>query len=273
MTENNNPYAAPESDVTPPMATPHSGNFELLAEPRKVSMGAGAGWIKEAWQAFKPNWSTWVLLMVLFVVAAIVFTWLLMALGGASMFVLLGEGASSEAINGAALGGLAFAFIAIIILTLITPVIYAGMIKMAKDSDDGKDIKLSDVFHGFSSKFKPLLALGAISLAVSVVIEIITALLGQEGLGVAVNFILSIVSGLYFYYATHLIAVSDVPVIESLKRSFSGALKNIPALFVYIVLSVVLVILGAIPVGLGMLVVLPVLTIAHYISYKQIYLS
>jgi uncharacterized membrane protein len=73
------------------------------------------------------------------------------------------------------------------------------------------------------------------------------------------------------FFAPSLVALDRVPVLKALGLSFSGCLKNILPFLIYGLIALVLVMLGSLPLMLGLLVVLPVLTIAIYTSYRDIY--
>ena len=62
-------------------------------------------------------------------------------------------------------------------------------------------------------------------------------------------------------------------VIESMKQSFSGCLKNIVPFLVYGVVFLVLGVLASLPIFLGWLVLGPMLSASVYTSYKDIYLK
>ena len=74
------------------------------------------------------------------------------------------------------------------------------------------------------------------------------------------------------WFAPALVILNDMGAVEAMKRSFSGCIKNILPFLLYGVIAMVLVILGMIPLFLGLLVVIPVLTAAIYTSYKDIFL-
>jgi len=263
MTENNNPYAAPEADVTLPQQE-SVADMALLPEARKVSLGAGIDWIKQAWAIMRKNLGTWILMIIVYIIIQVAF----------GLVPFLGDLASS----------------------LLAPVFTAGLLMAARTSDFGGDIQFSSMFDGFKSRFKSLLALGGLTLAAFFLIAIvfggaiaISAAMGGgfesseqmfESLFTPINIILMILGviatfaiGLMFAYATHLVALNEVPVFQSLKKSFDGAWKNILPLIIYFLIMIVLVIISMIPLGLGLLISIPVIFIASYVSYKQIFLA
>jgi uncharacterized membrane protein len=265
MTENNNPYAAPDSDVTPPTTNPDTDSLALLPEVRKVSAGSPLDWIKEGWALMRPNIGIWILLTLVYFVIQVAFGFIPIA----------GDIASS----------------------LLGPVFIGGILMAAKHVDLGGSMRFDFLFEGFKKKFMPLLGLGGLTLAIFILFGIlvggaIAVSMGASGafdpdavpssdmIFTPVNIVLMIIAfivilllGLMFAFSTHLVALNDVKVFDALKMSFKGAWKNILALIVYGLLAVVMTIIGAIPLGLGLLVVVPVLMIASYVSYKRIFLA
>ena len=72
------------------------------------------------------------------------------------------------------------------------------------------------------------------------------------------------------YYAA-LVAIGDLNALDAMKLSFKGCLVNLLPLLIYVLAAIVLMVIGAIPLFLGLLVVLPMLTASNYAAYKDIY--
>jgi len=68
-----------------------------------------------------------------------------------------------------------------------------------------------------------------------------------------------------------LAAFHGVPGFAAMKQSFFACLKNIGPFMVYGVISMVLLVLAAIPFGLGLLVMIPTMIASLYISYKDVF--
>lgn len=265
MLDKNNPYAAPQADVTPPRSSMTPDNLDLLPEARSLSIGAGVSWIKEAWALMKPNLGIWVLMLLVYMIFQVVMSIIPVA------------------------GG--------IVAQLLAPVIMAGLLMAAKHADLGGTVRFDFLFEGFKTKFAPLLGLGALMLGVYIVIGILvgggmavsmsTASFDPETgtmdagamfspimlILMLVGLVIAVLISLAFAYATHLVALNDVPVFESVKRSFKGAAKNILPLIVYILMAFVIFIVSAIPLLLGLLITIPLFFVTSYVSYKQIFLN
>ena len=61
--------------------------------------------------------------------------------------------------------------------------------------------------------------------------------------------------------------------LEAMKASFSGCARNIWPFLLYGVVFLLLFIVALIPVGLGLLVVSPMIWTSIYTGYRDIYLS
>ena len=74
-----------------------------------------------------------------------------------------------------------------------------------------------------------------------------------------------------FLFAPALVALGGQSIVNSLKMSFSGCLKNIVPFLIYGIVAFVLAIIATIPFGLGWLVLGPILTASIYAAYRDIY--
>lgn len=83
--------------------------------------------------------------------------------------------------------------------------------------------------------------------------------------------LLGIPLAMAMYFAPALVALERVPVMRSFALSFMGCLRNILPFLVYGLVALVLFVLGALPFLLGLLVVMPLLTIAIYTAYEDIF--
>ncbi len=259
-----NPYAPPHADLTPP---PLDSEEDLLQTPRSVSAGRGWDWIVEAWELFKQAPGTWIGVLLVFYLIIIVL----------SLVPLL--------------GGLA--------TTILGPMLGAGLIMGAHAQYQGEDFTLSHLFAGVSRKPGPLALVGLVYLILAVVIAMVmgimvAATLGGSGLmmsqqgmnpsdldpmvmasvfalPILFGLLLGIPLGMAMFFAPALVALDDVPIMRAFKLSFMGCLKNILPFLVYSVVAVIMVVVGALPFLLGWLVVMPILTIAIYCAYRDIY--
>lgn len=259
-----NPYAPPRADLTPPRAEPEE---DALQAPQARPVGHGWLWITEAWQLFKAQPGAWIGAVVLFYI----------------ILILLGIVP--------VVGGLA--------VTILTPMLSAGLVIGAhRQSREGR-FEISHLFAGVSQSPGPLALVGLVYLLLAFGIVIVAGLLFAAvfaAMGSTVNLstmdpndigivfanpmillpvlvamLLGIPLAMAMFFAPSLVALDQVPVLKAFGLSFSGCLKNILPFLIYGLVAMVLVILGSLPLMLGLLVVLPVLTIAIYTAYRDIF--
>jgi uncharacterized membrane protein len=94
------------------------------------------------------------------------------------------------------------------------------------------------------------------------------------GLGL-VTMLICVIAGfvisMAFWFAPALVILGGQAPVDAIKGSFAGSLKNIVPFLLYAVIYFVAAIVASIPVGLGWLVLIPVLMVTIYVSYRDIY--
>lgn len=262
MNNNLDPYAAPQTQTTDDL---FDGE---LVPPRKVSGGRGAAWIREGYHLFRLAPGNWILMML-------VYWFLIMAL---SMLPLVS-----------------------MLVTVIQPVFIGGLFYATLRLDREGKLAVDDLFTGFRQQLGPLAIMGLITLAFSVVIfgGLALAMVGSFGLDLflgnideadmanmdwepmMLRFVLAMLIGLMLYiplvmatwFAPGLIMLHNLPVIEAMKMSFSGCLKNIWPFLVYGIVAMLWMILAMLPLFLGLFVFFPVMIASIYCGYRDIFLS
>ena len=68
-----------------------------------------------------------------------------------------------------------------------------------------------------------------------------------------------------------MIVLHDVDVIAALKFSFAGCVKNVIPYLLYGIIGLLFSIAASIPLGMGWLVLLPMIFISIYLSYQDIF--
>ncbi len=246
-----------------PTAASGAGANEGVVEPRAVEAGRGFSWWTEAWPLFTRSAGLWIVMALILIV----------------IFIVLGLIP--------VLGGLA--------ISLLAPVFAGGWMLGAQKLDSGGTLEVGDLFSGFRDKLSPLAVVGALLLVATLVIGLVAAVLGagamfgmmaggahQSGGGmmaamgvgmiaVLVALALSLVAAMAVWFAPALIVFRNVAPVEAMKASFAACLKNIVPFLVYGVLYVIAAIVASIPFGLGWIVLLPLLMLTVYVSYRDIY--
>ncbi|MFB1488789.1 MULTISPECIES: BPSS1780 family membrane protein [unclassified Thiocapsa] len=259
-----NPYAPPRADLTPPRT---DGEEDALQAPQPRPVGHGLLWITEAWQLFKSQPGAWIGAVVLFYIILIL----------VSIVPLIGS----------------------LAVTILTPMLSAGLVIGAHRQYREGRFAISHLFAGVSESPGPLALVGVVYLLLAIGIVIIAgalfaAVFASMGsrldlsmmdpndmamvftnpmilLPVLVAMLLGIPLAMAMFFAPSLVALDQVPVLKAFGLSFSGCLKNILPFLIYGLIAMVLVILGSLPLMLGLLVVMPVLTIAIYTAYRDIF--
>jgi uncharacterized membrane protein len=257
------PATTPSADTTTASAPP-----TLIEEGRRVDVGRGASWISEAWRLFKDAPGSWVACFLIFVVLIIVL----------AIIPLLGN------IAGA----------------LLSPFLIAGMMIGCRELERNEELEVGHLFVGFKQNSGPLLVLGLLELALSLVVMLVAALIifltvGMVFLGVLMGqspepgttlepgfwlgalVMIMIVVALFIpvtmavWFAPALVALDNVEPVKALKWSFFACLKNMGPFLIYGLVMFVLAIVASIPFFLGWLLLGPVIIASVYTSYRDIF--
>ena len=253
-----NPYAAPKAAVADETIAVDA-DFIPGGESRPA--GHGWSWIAGSWRLFKRQPALWIGMWLLFAVIMI----------GIGILPLLGA----------------------ILTGVLWPVFVAGFLIGCRALDEGGELEFSHLFAGFRERVGTLLGVGAITLVASLIIGMVVGLgvgvgaftaMGGDAEAVAalggttmllmvlITLALLLPVMMAAWFAPALVVFQQEGVIDSLKQSFTGCLKNIVPFLVYGVVFLVLGVLASLPIFLGWLVLGPMLSASVYTSYKDIYL-
>ncbi|MCB1933480.1 MAG: hypothetical protein KDI45_13565 [Candidatus Accumulibacter sp.] len=229
---------------------------------RRVDAGNAVNWLKQGWAIFIANPGAWIAMMVILLVIYV----------GLAIVPLIGPLAAH----------------------LLTPVLAAGMLiachKLARD----QPLEIGDLFAGFQQHTAALLTLGVLymigMLAIMLLIMLLAgggmagAMVLQSPLGAGIAFggillagllwaLLSVPVVMAVWFAPALVVFNAMQPVDALKASFNACLKNVLVFLVYGLIVMVLGFFAALPVGLGFLVLGPVLAGSVYASYRDIFLA
>jgi uncharacterized membrane protein len=233
-------------------------------EFRTVEAGRGAGWYADAWNIFKGQIGMWLLLVLIYLGLAIVL----------SLIPVIGQ----------------------LLFALISPALAGGIYLAAREAAAGRPLDVKMLFQPLTDERSrgPILTLGAISIAFSLVLTLIlvlvigssagtSALLGQDpatmlaqmmGAGLAgllTVLLLSLVFLMAMLYAAPLVLFAGVPPMQSLKRSLAACLGNWLPLSIFGLILIPLAILASLPMMLGWLFLVPIIMIGVYASFRDIF--
>jgi uncharacterized membrane protein len=253
-----NPYAAPKAAVVDASAGLH-GNF--IPSGRAVAAGRGWSWIAEGWDLFKRQPGIWVVIAVILLVIYVVLAFI----------PILGS-----------LAGI-----------VLAPVFTAGLMIGCRAEEEGRELEISHLFAGFRGRFGTLIGVGLIYLGITIAIALVVGIatggglwtllsggadpvaLGAAGLTVLLAFLvmLALMLPLFMaiWFASPLVVFHEQGAWEAMKNSFVGCLRNIMSFLVYSVILFAAAILASIPLGLGWLVLGPVIAASLYASYRDIF--
>ena len=241
--------------------SPMRGRFRA---PVGVPASHALAWVVMGWQYFKKAPSTWI---------AVTIIWI----GGTLLLSMVP--------------------LASLLINLIFPVLVAGMMMGCAAIERGEPFLVSHLFAGFKLPTSGrLIALGAVNIGITfgaiMIIamlfslfiggtsnisdpqELQAAILADEASGMLLLLLLLLVMLpviMAFWFAPLLIAIDSRLVTEALQLSLKGCLKNALPMLLYGVLFLPLFILSVLLMGLGFLVVIPMLYASLYASYKDIF--
>jgi hypothetical protein len=181
------------------------------------------------------------------------------------------------------------------IANFIQPAFFASFAIVAFRQIAGEPVLMSDLFSGFRRNLRALVTLGAILLMIEVAVlvlmwillgtpqlspdetpervsEYIESLKGKEWI-LILGILLSAVLKGFLWFAPPLIAFHDMQASQAMRWSVYAAISNIGAMLVYGVTLMMAMIVAAIPWGLGLLVVIPVMVISTFVGYREVFES
>lgn len=236
---------------------------QLLSSPRKCDAATGMSWIIKAFGLFKDQPLLWFGMSVSFLVIV----------GVASLLPLLNILIIPSA----------FMFI-------------AGVIKGAAAQAQGEELRFDHLFSAFKSHWQPLLIIGLLYLAGLFIcmIPLFIAMgsmmfsmmagsmdtygamhnisLGGIFLGYLLTMLLLVPLYMALWFAPALVVLHDIEPVTALKKSFEASKRNIVPFCVYGLVCVLLLpILILLTLGLSVFLVLPVMLLTYYTSYRDVW--
>ena len=239
-------------------------DLKLLVPSRSAPAGEGVTWIGAGWRLFTKAPLMWIVgILILFVISIVI---------NIVPFI----------------GGIAF--------QLLNAVFSAGFVVACRSLERGGEFELEHLFIGFKKNFVNLVIVGALLLAGMIVLVLVFA--GIAGFGAILAFMsgnqdealaalagsamLLLLGGLVmlafmvpllmaYWFAPALVIMHDMAPVAAMKESFVGCLRNVIPFLVYGIVMTLLAILAVIPLGLGMLVWVPLAIASSYAAYRAIF--
>lgn len=237
-----------------------------MMEMRKVDASQGWQWIVAGFALFRKNPPIWITLFVIYFLAVIV----------VSIIPVVGP----------------------LIMTLLAPAFTAGFMLACRDLEKGEELELGYLIAGFKQDAGQLITVGGLYLVGSITIlglmmmggggailgsaalgqmqgveanEVMIGAIGGALIALLIASVLLIPLLMAYWFAPALVVLRGLTATEAMKLSFFGCLRNWLPFLVYGVIAFILMMLAMIPFGLGMLVLVPVLSASIYIGYKDIF--
>lgn len=253
------------------LTAPPTGPAGPAPEPRTLPAGYGAAWWGEGWRVFAAAPGTWVALILILLV--LMFLMVLVPI----------------------IGGLA--------QSLLLPVFGGGVMLGCHALARGEPLRISHLFDGFGSgRFGALVIIGLVMLAASIVLgliclAVIFATIGIAGLtalasmtdptqinmstlmSLGFSFLLVVLIGLIgtsliamaYWFAPALVVLNGEEPIAAMRSSFRACLRNIVPFLIYGLIYIGLAIVATIPLGLGWLVLAPMIAGSCYAGWRTVF--
>ena len=187
-------------------------------------------------------------------------------------------------------------WLGILLVCVLVPFVAAGLLFFCQQIASDQAPGFADFLAGFRSdeNTRHLLGLGAFyALASWIVFRVVaffgwgrlagygampdpagfTAVLGGVLLAMLFLLVLSVPLLMALWFAPALVVLNKMPALEALKASFEACLKNAFPLGSFGLIVMVLAVFAALPVGLGVFVLFPVLIGANYASYRDVFVA
>lgn len=182
-----------------------------------------------------------------------------------------------------------------LLFSLLSPVLFAGLMLGCSALDQGEELELGHLFAGFQKNATALVTIGGVYLVGSIIIlgivlltsggsmlqviaqkgaadtNLMTGAMRSLALPLLIGLALHVPLLMLIWFAPILVAIDGMKPIDAMKRSLAACLTHWLAFLVYGAIMLVLSIIAAIPLALGLLVLLPVLFCSVYVSYRDIF--
>ncbi|WP_435627646.1 BPSS1780 family membrane protein [Candidatus Ferrigenium straubiae] len=233
-------------------------------EPQHLAAGRGWQWIKQGYVLFMKAPLLWIVLLMICFIAAV----------GLSAVPVVGEP----------------------LVSLLAPVVLAGLMVGCRALEHGEELELAHLFSGFRQHTSQLVTLGGVALVGQYLILGVMMMVGGaalvsilasgqpvenpeiikqaiSGASIAILFGITLFSVMLMamQFAPMLVYFNNATPAEAMKLSLRAFVVNIGAMLVYGMAILLLAILASIPMMLGWLVLMPIMFTSVYACYCDIF--
>ncbi len=207
---------------------------------KTLTANDGWQWVVSGWQTFLKSPVMWVVISLMYVV---------------SLFVL-----NTIPVMGALLAG------------LLTPALLAGMLYGVLELEAGRELKPAHIFQAFQDQAKliQLALLGLVTFALTLLQKAVIATELPQSLSLLIGLLLALVSACALLYGLPLVMMANQQAVDAVPKSLRACLEQPVAIGIFVALALLLFFLALLPLGLGLLIYLPVMIGAMRASYQQV---
>ena len=235
---------------------------DLMAQ-RQVDAGEGWSWIARGWGLFTQSAALWVVTALIF--GILYFILMLIPLIGSLAAAILG------------------------------PALFGGLVYGAREVERGNALEVAHLFQAFREPGRagPMLVLGLVPLVAAILSGVLAMVIvgGAVGVGAAsgsegaaagmaagggllvmlLTIAIGLVVGALLLFAIPRVMFGLAAPGQAIAESVQATLANIGAYLVFAIVYVLLSIVAAIPLGLGFLVLIPVMAGAVYAAHGAVF--
>lgn len=236
-----------QNTLVPPAAAPTS--------IRSVGAGQGINWISEGFKLVFKSPGTWVLITIGLLVMSIIVG----AIGSDSFGSALSMGVTTY------IGGL-------LMRSCQAAEQGEDMFKHIGETAKSNSLIILSLF-ATAMYFGMMMAIYSLGFGAAMMAIFVDPMLALQSLGVGALGILAIyiLISMAVMFSPALVVLDGAAPVEALKLSFTACLKNILPFLLFILLMLPVMLIAAIPLGLGLLIAIPAYICAAYFAYKDIF--
>ena len=182
-------------------------------------------------------------------------------------------------------------------IQVLSPVFVGGLMLGCRALDSGQSLTVGHLFEGFSKGTSQLVLVGVlylVGIAAIVVVAVILVAVFLGGVGalqqlhqsdpaavfgvlasiavpLLVALALTVPLLMLVWFAPALIVFDGKDAMEAMRLSFRACLLNVVPFLLYGIVGLVLAIIASIPLMLGWLILMPMITASIYLAYKDVF--
>jgi uncharacterized membrane protein len=159
-----------------------------------------------------------------------------------------------------------------LLAALLTPALVGGLLHGVRELGESRELKPAHLFQAFQDQPKliQLALLGVVPLIVTLLQKGLVAAPIPQGLTALLGLLLSLAAACALLFGIPLVMLGNQQAIDAVQTSLRACLREPVAVGVFMGLALLLAIAAMIPLGLGLLVYLPVMVGAMHASYRQV---